>query len=77
MVIYVPITILKQMGARLASNGVILCRGKIPYNAIQAIFELDGARGRGPRIQSPSLVDEYVRETMDGEEFMRASGRTS
>ena len=75
MVIYVPVTILKEMGARLASNGVILCREKIPYNAIQAIFELDGARGMGPRIQSPSLVDEYVSETMNGEECMRASGR--
>ena len=75
MVIYVPITILKEMGARLASNGVILCREKIPCNAIQAIFELDGARGMGPRIQSPSLVDEYVCETMNGEECMRASGR--
>ena len=75
MVIYVPITILKEMGVRLASNGVILCRGKIPFAAIQAIFELDGSRGMGPRIQSPSLVDEYVCESMFGEDFMRASGR--
>ena len=75
MVIYVPIPILKEMGARLASNGVILCRDRIPYNAIHAIFELDGARGMGPRIQSPSLVDEYVCETMHGEECVRASGK--
>ena len=70
-----PISILKEMGARLASNGAILCREKIPYNAIQAIFELDGARGMGPRIQSPSLVDEYVCETMDGEDCVQASER--
>ena len=37
MVIYVPITTLKEMGARLASNGAILCRDKIPFTAIQAI----------------------------------------
>ena len=73
MVIYVPITALKDMGARLASNGVILCRSKIPFTAIQAIFELDGARGMGPRIQSPSLVDEYVCESMFGEDCYRAS----
>ena len=73
MVIYVPITALKDMGARLASNGVILCRSKIPFAAIQAIFELDGARGMGPRIQSPSLVDEYVCESMFGEDCYRAS----
>ena len=73
MVIYVPITALKDMGARLASNGVVLCRSKIPFTAIQAIFELDGARGMGPRIQSPSLVDEYVCESMFGEDCYRAS----
>ena len=73
MVIYVPITTLMEMGARLASNGVILCRSKIPFTAIQAIFELDGARGMGPRIQSPSLVDEYVCESMFGEDCLRAS----
>ena len=75
MVIYVPITTLRDMGARLASNGVILCRGKIPFTAIQAIFELDGARGMGPRIQSPSWVDEYVCESMFGEDCLRASPR--
>ena len=75
MVIYVPITILQEMGARLASNGVILCREKVPYTAIQAIFELDGVRGMGPRIQPPSLVDEYVCATMDGEDGVRASER--
>ena len=64
---------LKEMGARLASNGVILCRSKIPFTTIQAIFELDGARGVGPRIQSPSLVDEYVCESMFGEDCLRAS----
>ena len=73
MVIYVPITALKEMGARLASNGVVLCRDKIPFTATQAIFELDGTRGMGSRIQSPSLVDEYVRESMFGEDCMRAS----
>ena len=75
MVIYVPITILKEMGARLASNGVILRRDKIPFAAIQAIFEIDGARGMGPRTQSPSLVDEYVCESMFGENCMRASAK--
>ena len=75
MVIYVPITILKEMGARLASTGVILCRDKFPFAATQAIFELDGARGMGPRIQSPSLVDEYVCESMFGENCTRASGK--
>ena len=73
MVIHVPITTLKEMGARLASNGVILCRDKIPFTAIQAIFDLDGTRGMGSRIQSPSLVDEYVCESMFGEDCMRAS----
>ena len=73
MVIYVPITALKEMGARLASNGVILCRDKIPFTATQAIFELDGTRGMGSRIQSPSLVDEYVCESMFGEDCTRAS----
>ena len=29
----------------------------------------------GPRIQSPSLVDEYVCETMNGEDCVRASGK--
>ena len=70
MVIYVPITTLMEMGARLASNGVILCRSKIPFTAIQAIFELAGTRGMGPRIQSPSLVDEYVCESIDGEDCL-------
>ena len=73
MVIYVPITTLKELGARLASNGVILCRDKVPFAAVQAIFELDGTRGMGSRIQSPSLVDEYVCESMFGEDCMRAS----
>ena len=73
MVIYVPITTLMEMGARLASNGVILCRSKIPFTAIQAMFELAGTRGMGPRIQSPSLVDEYVCESIDGEDCLRAS----
>ena len=73
MVIYVPITTLKEMGARLASNGATLCRNKIPFTAIQVIFEVDGARGVGPRIQSPSLVDEYVCESMFGENCYRAS----
>ena len=77
MVIYVPITILKEMGARLASNGVILCRGKVPFTAIQAIFELDGSRGMGPRIQSPSLVDEYVCESMLGEDSCEPAASTS
>ena len=73
MVIYVPISTLKEMGALLASNGVILCREKIPFAATQAIVELDGARGVGPRIQSPSLVDEYVCDSMFGENCVRAS----
>ena len=75
MVIYVPITILKEMGARLASNGVILCRDKVPYTAIHAIFEQKGARDMGARIQSPSLIDEYACEKMQGEECMTASER--
>ena len=75
MAIYVPITILKEMGARLASNGVILCCDKVPYTAIHAIFELKNAREMGPRIQSPSLVDEYVCETMQGEDCMKVSER--
>ena len=72
-VIYVPVTALKDIGACLASNGVILCRSKIPFTAIQAIFKLDGARGMGPRIQSPSLVDEYVCESIFGKDCYRAS----
>ena len=74
MVIYVPITTLKEMGARLASNAVILCRDN-PFTAIQAIFELDGTHGMGPRTQSPSLVDEYVCESMFGENCMQASSK--
>ena len=75
MVMNVPITILREMGARLASNGVILCRDRVPHTAIHAIFELKGARDMGPRIQSPSLIDEYVCETMQGEECVKASER--
>ena len=63
MVLYVPIDLLVEMGARLlATNEVILCRDKVPHTAIHAIFELKGSPEMGPRIQSPSLVDEYVCE---------------
>ena len=75
MGLYVPIDLLVEMGARLATNGVILCRDKVPYTAIHAIFELKGSREMGPRIQSPSLVDEYVCETMQGQDFMNAGER--
>ena len=75
MGLYVPIDLLVEMGVRLATNGVILCRDKVPYAAIHAIFELKGSREMGPRIQSPSLVDEYVCETMQGQDFMKAGER--
>ena len=73
--LYVPIDLLVEMGARLGTNGVILCRDKVPHTAIHAIFELKGSREMGPRIQSPSLVDEYVCETMQDQDFMNAGER--
>ena len=74
--IYVPISTLIDLGARLATNGVILCRNKVPFSAIHAIFALSGARGMGERLQSPSLMDEYVCESFDGEDRVRASPQT-
>ena len=71
--IYVPISALIDLGARLATKGVIFCRNKVPFSAIHAIFALSGTRGMGERLQSPSLVDEYVCDSIDGEDCVRAS----
>ena len=50
-----------HVGARLATNGVILCRCAIPFFEVEMIFELDGARGIRARVHLPLLVDEFVR----------------
>ena len=47
--IYVPISMLVDFGARLATNGVMVCRNKIPFMEISAIFALSGSRGREGR----------------------------
>ena len=71
--IHVPISTLIDLGARLATNGVILCHSKVPFSAIHAMFAMSGARGMGERVQSPSLMDEYACESVDGEDCARAS----
>ena len=57
----IPITTLVEYDARLATNGVILCRCGIPFFEVHMMFEFDGARGMRARIHLPSLVDEFVR----------------
>ena len=54
-------------------EGIILCRCTIPFTEIQAISMLSGSKGMGPRIHSPSLVDEFGCDTIDGEDYMQAS----
>ena len=63
---YVPMSTLVDYGARLATNGVILCRCKIPFTEVRAIFALAGSHGMGARLHSPSLADELVCDTADG-----------
>ena len=45
---------------------MILCRDKVPYTA---------SVRNGPKATVASLVDEYVCETMQGEDCMKASER--
>ena len=73
--IYVLLPTLMEYGARLATNGFTLCRKANLLPEITVIFELEGARGQGARLRSPSPVDEFVCETEGGEMYMAASNK--
>ena len=44
-----------------------------PVHGEHAIFALNGSRGKGERLLSPALVDEFVCERQDGEKYLQAS----
>ena len=52
-----------------------MCRCKIPLTEIKAIFALSESHRMGARLHLPSLVDEFVCDANEGEDYMKASNQ--